>query len=872
MKNMKKLSVICFLLILTVALAACNSMDFKLTADKTTATPGETVTFSSTLDDQPVNEATYSINEGAEYATITGNKLTVNSDAKAGARIQVVAKTANLTSNTVTVTVTVPVEGIEVSANGIANVMPGGSVILQKNVTPAGASDPIEWVIEEGTDIAAISGDVLVANANAPIGSLIKVYAKCGDIRSNSLTFTVGVPVTAVEISAIGSLEVVKGNTVTMTETVAPADASAAAVTYVIVEGTEYATITGKTLIVNSDAPTGATIKVKATVGTVESNVLTFTVLPTQSEINNTRYFMSFEQDNVTLDKNGAFTPTLALNVYNYNLESVSDLEIDYEVVSGDDVLAINPNGYTCAISALGHGTAIVQATIRGTDVSETVSVSVIVPPESISLPEVFRTRPGFSYNFSKLDPLNGNAPELLPFVATATGSNVCENLKYTFAHKSGATGDSVATYADGKITFHMTGEVTVTVSSASGSAVETTASYRFNINEGFNVSTFEELRVLADSLEYTGNLPINIVALDKLGEYGYSLVPAVALKPASEQTFAEVTSIVNRISFINKGAIINGNQHKIDASGVRVITSDEITENKALGNGWELHSSLLGIYPWSETETGVRTYSVSISDLEVVGNCPINLDLNTSSPTGVYKIGILIGDYHEDDELNANYYLNMQNVNATATNVGMRLLHIVDGKVKNAFVNNCYSNGIEVVGSIITLEDMVYGACGATGIEIVAQDCTKAGINRNQNQSVTYAGTITVQFYNNTETEYLANYEVVPGVGVPTILQASIGDLDETQMSHLLAVDENGNPMGYVFVTFMFHDIGATISPNTTEIIYPGFQSGGFINSKDLPKNGQAIDTTHEYIAVDIVYMGIPAGTAYFYNVNYAG
>ena len=864
MKTMRKVSIVCLLLILTVALASCRFLELKLEADKTTAAPGETVTLSATIDGNPASEVTYSISDGEEFATIAGNILTVKVDATAGAEIEVVAKTSTLTSKTLDITVVVPMESIEASANGIASVMPGGSIILSKTVTPAGASGTVTWVIDEGADIAAISGDVLVVNPTAAIGSTVKVHAECGEIKSEALTFTVGVPVTAIEISALGSTDIVKGNSITMTETLTPADASAVAVVYTIVEGGEYATINGKTLIVKTDAPTGATITVKANVGAVESNELTFTVLPTQAEINDTKYIIGFEQDKVILDKNGDFTPTIAVEVFNYNFESVSDLEIDYEIISGADVLAITPDGYSCSIAALGHGEAQVKATIRGTETSAIINVSVIVPPESIKLPEVFTERPGYTYSFSKVNPFT-SAAELLPFVASVTGTNVCENIKYIFSHKSGATGDAVATYADGKITFNMTGEIILTVSSVSGSAHEVSTSYRFNINEGYNVSTFEQLRDLAGNPAYTGNLPINIVVLEKPGDdYGYDLVPAVALKPQSEQTFAEVASLANRIDFVNKGVILNGNMHKIDASNVRVITSEEIDANTALGSQWSVHSFIFGVQPYSETETGLKTYSVSISDFETVGNCPINLDLNTADPKGVYKIGILIGGYNSPDGFNANYYLNMENVNASATNIGIRMLHIIDGKVKNVFVNNCFSNGIEIGGSIATLENMVYGACGATGIELVPQDSNKAGVNRNQNQQITYAGTVTVQYHNTGDTEYFAN-KIIAGLTIPQIIQASFENsaLTAEQIGHL----NNGD--GYVLVTFVLHNLG--IEENKSELIYPGFQAGGIINARDLPKDG-TVDTTHEYIELDVAAFGINAGKAYFYNVNYQG
>ena len=870
MKTTKKLLALGLVALVMLSMIACTFIQNKLTltADKTSANPGDVITLSAKLNDADASDVTYEITEGSDYAEISGNSLTVSTTATDGAKIKVVAKQGELTSNEITVTVDVPLETITISAGGTTNIMAGGSVILQKTVTPASANEEITWVITEGGNYCAISGDVLVVNSTAATGSVIKVKATAGEIESNVLTFVVGTPITGIEISAIGSTTVVKGNTVTMTATVTPANASLAAISWQIVEGSDYATIIDKTLVVNANAPTDATIKVKATAGNVESNVLTFTVAATQGEINNTNYLMSFEEKKLTLDKNATSASILALNVYNFNFEPVSNLTIDYEIVSGSEFLAITPNGYNCALQAKGHGTATVKATIRGTNVSQTATVNVVVPPESITLPEVFAKRPGFLYNFSKIDPKTQTA-ETLDFVVGIIGNGVCNNLKYTFTHKDGTSGDSVAVYNNGKITFFKTGEITVTVTSDSGSRVEASVSYKFNINEGYNVSTFEELRALAGDAAYSGNLPINIVVLAKPDgtannyEYDFDLVPALALKAKADQTFAEIITGENTVAFVNKGAYINGNMHKIDASQIRIPTAQELADYKAAGGSWGNHKALLGIYPWTNTgENGHNTYRVNIYDFEVKGNCPINVGLGTSNPQGVYKIGLLVGDY--DNTYTANYYLDMNNVSATASNVGMRLVHIIDGRVKNTKVNNCFSNGMEVAGSIITLEDMVYGACGATGIELAFDRSDEAGINRNQNQQVTYAGAVNVQFYNNGATEYLANY-VVKGTQytIPDVLEISFSasNLNPYQLQHL----NDGN--GYVFVTFMFHNPG--VETNKSQIIYPGFQSGGIINAKDLPEEG-AFDTTHEYIELDVRVANFDAGKAYLYNVKY--
>ena len=112
--------------------------------------------------------------------------------------------------------------------------------------------------------------------------------------------------------------------------------------------------------------------------------------------------------------------------------------------------------------------------------------------------------------------------------------------------------------------------------------------------------------------------------------------------------------------------------------------------------------------------------------------------------------------------------------------------------------------------------------------------------------------------------TEYLANY-VVKGTPytIPDVLYASFSnsELTDYQLQHL------NDSKGYVFVTFMFHNLG--VENNMSQVIYPGFQSGGIINAKDLPKNG-SLDTTHEYIELDVGIPGVDAGKAYLYNVKY--
>ncbi len=750
------------------------------------------------------------------------------------------------------------------------------AVLLQKGEeksVPTG----VTYAIVEGGDHATLVGNTLTIKDTAANGAQIKVNATYDKLTSNVVTVTVSKPLTALAISSDKTGEINRGSLVTLSVTKTPADA-AAEVTWTVVEGADKATIEGNKLFIDGSAIGGTIIKVKATAGTVESNILTFTVALNQQELNDNRFILSFDEDNVVLDINGQVAPTLNVSVYNANFVEQTDKIVDYAVLTGDEFVSLTANGNACALTALGHGTSTVRATIRGTTISETATVKVIVPPDAITLPEMLQERTNHTYSFSMQNPKT-QAAYVMPFAATPAGIRyalVCQDMTVSFTHEDGSTGDSVATFDTNGITFLKEGEVTVTVSSNSGSRVETTTSYKFNVNKGYNISTFEELIALGNDPTYTGSQPINFVVTQKpVGEgkaYGYDIVPAVALKPQTTdgQTLDELKTSASA-QFINKGVIINGNRHKIDASQLRVPTADERQANDT----WSTPGNLLEITPYTAAQEiqPLATYNVVLNDLTIVGNCPINYNTESASPFGVYHRGIKIGG-EMNGKQPANYYLTMNNVTTEAFRTGMRLMHIVDGRVNNAKVDNCFGNGFEIGASIIELHNTTYGACGAVGIEVAPEDSDKAGAYQNQAQQITFSGETNFTFFNSIDnskqTIYMSNYNL-SGMSVPTILQGAIAyegnALTPNQIDHFINMDQDQDYGKVGYVTFQFHDIGRG-SPNVSQIIYPAWQQGGIINARDLPTDG--IDTTHQYIELDVALGAINAGKAYFVNLNY--
>ncbi len=868
------LILVCVLSLVLVSLVACGAKEtLKLSADKTTAKRGEVVVFSTIhatkKGEAATDAATYEITAGAANGTLDGNKLTIAETAADGATITVVSKMNDMVSNEVTVTVVIPENSISISVDKTVaqrNEIVTVTVSLKENGQTIAADDAV-LSITSGAEAATLVGTQLTIAADAASGAVIELSATYKELTSNVVSVTVSVPVTGVTASAAKSF-IPSGSYTTLQSTLSPAGA-VGTVEWVITEGGTLATIAGNALMINADAEDGQTIKVKAVCGSVESNELTFTVGEEEES-----FLLVLSQNALTVDRNGATTALLDVEVLNSKLQAVTDRGVSFEMISGADLVTLTPNGNTCSFAAVGHGDAVLRVSLNGTNVSKTVSVKVIVPPEAVTLPAVFAERQSLIYNVSMIDP-GTNLADRLSFVGTPIGANACQTLKYTFTHTDGTTGDDVATWADGKIAFKKTGRVTVTVSSDSGSRNEVFASYTFNVNQGYNVSTYGELKSLLEGAGYNGEI-INIVVTEKpVGAgsyaYGYDLVPDAALKAPADQTWQEVFG--STIRAINKNVYLNGNDHKIDASQLRVISQEELDTLNNQNYNVSYISALLEISPEAADplQLAGRQFSAKVFNLEVVGNTPIDFNgpLNGYRPQGAYNVGLQIGDVHYQ----VVYHVEMSNVTASRFNVGLRFRRAVgDSTIDDITVYNCFSNGIEAEASIMTFGDMTFGKCGAAGMELVPSNSTGAGDTMDQIQKITFAGTIdTTQNLNAGNTAYLTAYNF-SGMTVPMILQGVLAGRDTSEQSHMM--NQNGE---FAFVTFIFHDV-AKGTINASQALYPGYQQGGIINATDLPKDG-SVDTTHEYILLEVKlgnsaefgpFAGMSLGYALLYNHNY--
>lgn len=885
------------------------------------------VALSATPSNASLNAVEWVVSEGADFISIVDGLLVVEKDVPAGSTVKFHAASGSILSNELSFTVGIKLESITISLGETStNVEPGNSRVISALLNPTNASDTqIKWVIDTNAEYATISGGVITVAANAPIGAEITFHAEIGDVESNSLTITVGTPITAIEISTLASCDIVKGDKAVLNLALTPTNASTSLVTWIITEGSDYASISNNVLSISKTAPTGSKVTIKAVVGNIESNELEFNVLPTQEEINATNYVISLSSNNVTVDKNGSNSPIIVGTVYNMNFEEVKDVEILYSVTDGGQFLTLNQDGNNCSFLADGHGNATVTATISGTTAKATVSVSVIVPPEAIDLPEMFKERTDIVYSFSMINP-DTSESEKLPFEPVVRGSALsCKDYTVTFMHSNGTTGDEVAVYENGCITFKQTGKVTVIVSSKSGSQVEVQSTpYNFDINEGYNVYDFVDLQTKVMRDGYNGK-PINLVVLEKpvanyatSYKYGYDMVPMSALYDLEAKyahlkegddnkkvTAAIINEILNgsedygtnvfgegngnRIVAFNRSLWINGNNHRIDASQMPVFSLDgyqtylEVYGKIAVDpNVYEL----ISVRPFYFDEEQIAeadkegvtmgvAHSVKLYNIDVVGNCAVDFsgDRNDYTIVGCYTQGINVG-VAERFPYTTDYYVDFNNITASQFDAGIRIADAVgDSKVSNVHAYNCYSNGIRVMSSIVKLENMTFSSCGAFAIEISPKKSNVAGVNENENTKVTIAGTIDVsENLNDGHSVYFENYQVMPGVTVPTIIELNVQQYTASQQTHLKNEINQFNFVSLIMINTSKIGPDPNTYLNFSEVHYPSYQDGGIIDISAI-KDGE-INTTHQFITMDVIApiggQNINVGKAIFFNMNY--
>ena len=751
-----------------------------------------------------------------------------------------------------------------------SEVTPGGHAEITAAVTPTNASKSnLIYEITEGAALVSFtkgeSGGVLIVKNTATSGSQIKLKAKSksGGVTSNELTFSV---VAAIQLQSIvlnaTKTNVLPGDVVTLSVTPTPSNAPVSAI-YEITQGGDYAELDGNQLTINDSADEGSVIKVKAISGTIESQVVTITVTDEDAGL-------SILTDNTkTVDSKAGIQTAIIATVLD-GLTPVVGKQIQWSVIDGDENISIDNTGYSCYITVTGHGSATIEARLTNGRTAETV-VTAIMPPDDLDVKEVFTDRIG---QLNGRDYAVGKGEDnKLPFAVDIIGSSkVCKDVEYTFAIYNSSTkafeADSTAAeYAEGKIEFKKAGRIRVTATSVSGSAFRPTASHVFDVNEGINVSTFAELKSALEA-NFNTHKVVNFVVLEKTNayskQYGYELVP--------------VNDSTALWAFVQTagGVTIHGNNHAINVADVPRGAANGFFSN---------HYAVIEI----ASKVADEDYSVNLFDFMMVGGVESVYTYNPGSEVNdnyTYRRGVRIGATGSleapGDIYRAPATVTMDNVDISRMNTGLVVQAAKKGsKISNMRISDCWENGVEISGSIITLENMTYGLCGATALELVPENSSFAWDDLAEafvtSQKVTFAGTIEFPdgAANNGTTPYLAGFAAEFGApnfmyildGILATATAHVDGSTAAAMRSGIVAPMDGAPGEYFkIVALLFNDTD-TLTANTSTFEYEN-AANSYINFSELT----GVDYVHKYILLDLEIGPMNLGKALLVNWNYLG
>ena len=321
-----------------------------VTLSKTTASlkVGETITLSATVgpDDATDKTVTWTTSD-ATVATVSNGVVT----AKKIGTATITAKAGDKTASCTITVIPTPVTSVTLSKTS-ASLKVGETVTLSATVNPSDATDKtVTWTTSDAT-VATVSNGVVTAKN---LGTAT-ITAKAGEKTATCSITVIPTPVTSVTLNKTSaSLKV--GETVTLTATVGPDDATDKTVTWTSSDATVASVSNG---VVTAKKIGTATITAKA--GDMTASC-TITVIPTPVT-------------SVTLSKTSASlkvgeTVTLAATV---NPSDATDKTVTW--TTSDATVATVSNG---VVTAKKLGTATITA--KAGDKTATCSITVIPTP-----------------------------------------------------------------------------------------------------------------------------------------------------------------------------------------------------------------------------------------------------------------------------------------------------------------------------------------------------------------------------------------------------------------------------------------------------------------------------------------------------------
>lgn len=758
------------------------------------------------------------------------------------------------------------------------------------------SKEDISYVVETKEFATIDANGLLTANTNAPVGSIIKVYAQAGDVKSNKISVTITnlVPESIKLVS--DNTKIAKIGIVNFSVDFKPDYSTVKDYTLLVTkinnaepteENKNYASIIDNSKLVLStevDVPVGTTFEVTAKINGHESLSSSVVITVVDSE-----KLYDFTVSNVNYLVTTAQERKVDLEAYN---EAGDEINVD---LSHFTFTSRNPDIATIAedgtIVAHSHGEAIIEVKKPGsTQIDKTFSVFVMVPPSFIELDNVSTyINKTSEFDYSKVDALK------LDLIATRTNYTACTD-KFDYDFKLiGSDGQAldvasndIATVDSNGIHFSKTGKVKVTIKSNSSLnnfvvKDEVQKELIINVNEGINIKTVEEFKNFANQYDNTVvnfTKDLYLTESENFGLGNSSKYPSLELR--GDRT-------------------INGNGYVISLEKLPLLNSNE------RGNDFLLFS-------YKDVNT---PFSVKIYNFEVIGCGGVNgvysgqlsaeagkqIVLDNGEFSNTYRRGIRIfgGDYANGVRNTYVKSMEIRNVKASKFDVGIRMEHVVDGYMSDITIQDCFSNGMEFSQCQLTLNDITLGRVGAFGIEITPDDMkdkeTKkpagtAGIGYNETPSLKLTGYIHSDNYNSgASTLYMQGLQGKLGMTVPQLMDgiisatinamvtniedASVKENMQNKMLQVLTqclkkqVVENGKTVDYMnFYLLIFINKAkfTQYDGGNTEGKFANYTSNGddnMINVNQILTNLMQNENYDGYKNYQYIQMDLPTGTA---------
>ena len=262
------------------------------------------------------------------------------------------------------------VELVLSTQDGILTAKRGETIQLLTEIKSSNEEDKsktVTYEIVSGSNYGTITdAGLLTIKSDATPGEKIKVVSTLDKVRSNEVEIVVSrVPITGIQISA-KKTDIVKGGYVDLSAIVTPNDTTDS-YEWTIVEGEANCEIVGNKLMVKDEATSDATIKVKATNGSVSSNVLVFRVVATQVPMTAIQITSSktevLKGDYATLS--ATVTPANTTDTY------------EWVVVSGSEYCTIVADRLTVKETAPAGAQIVVKAAKGNTLYSNEITITV---------------------------------------------------------------------------------------------------------------------------------------------------------------------------------------------------------------------------------------------------------------------------------------------------------------------------------------------------------------------------------------------------------------------------------------------------------------------------------------------------------------